>query len=396
MKVTISVGGRFHAFYLAQQLLRRGYLKRLITSYPKFEVAKYGIPKDKVRSVVIKEIIARGWGRMPSFLKKTYNPQYLILEMYDRLASRSYPESDICIAFSSFGLHTIRKAKNTGAKTIIVRSSTHMLFQQAILREEYERLGVKAQLAHPKVIEKELKEYVETDYIYTNSSFAKRTFLERGIPEEKLIHIPTGVNLDEFSQLPKRDNVFRIVYAGAMTLQKGVHYLLQAYSELRIPDSELLLVGGMSDEIKPFFKKHEGIYRWVGHVPQKILHKYYSQGSVFVIMSIQEGLAGVQAQAMACGLPVVSTKNTGGEDIIRDGKDGFIIPIRDVEALKEKIMYLYDNRDICNEMGQLAKERVSKGFTWDDYGDRMIAKFHDILNEKVTSSRKEYNYQCLH
>ncbi len=96
---------------------------------------------------------------------------------------------------------------------------------------------------------------------------------------------------------------------------------------------------------------------------------------------------------MPGGLPVICTKNTGGEDIIRDGKDGFIIPIRDVEALKEKIMYLYDNRDICNEMGQLAKERVSKGFTWDDYGDRMIAKFRDILNEKVTSSRKEYNYQ---
>ncbi len=84
MQVIISVGGRFHAFYLAQQLLKRGYLKKLITSYPKFEVVKYGIPKDKIRVIIIKELMARGWERMPSFLKNFYNPQYLIHEIYDR------------------------------------------------------------------------------------------------------------------------------------------------------------------------------------------------------------------------------------------------------------------------------------------------------------------------
>ena len=96
-------------------------------------------------------------------------------------------------------------------------------------------------------------------------------------------------------------------------------------------------------------------------------------------------------QAMACGLPVICTTNTGGEDIVRSGKEGFIIPIRDTDALKEKILYLYENSEICKEMGQLAKERVSEGFTWDDYGDRIIAKFHDVLKGKVVSSRKEYN-----
>jgi glycosyltransferase involved in cell wall biosynthesis len=396
MQVTISVGGRFHAFYLAQQLLKRGYLKQLITSYPKFEVAKYGIPKDKVRSVVIKEIIARGWGRMPSFLKNSYNPQYLIHKIYDKLASRSYPESDICIAFASFGLHTIRKAKEMGAITVIERGSAHMLYQTQILTEEHEKYGLKFQRPSAKLIDMSLEEYEETDYIFIPSLFAKRTFLERGIPEEKLIHVPYGVHLDEFRQIPKEDNVFRVVYAGAMSIQKGVHYLLQAFSELNLPNSELLLVGGASEEIKPFFKKYEGNYKYIGHVPQKELYKYYSQGSVFAMMSIQEGLAMVQPQAMACGLPVISTTNTGGEDIIRDGKDGFIIPIRDVEALKEKLVYLYENRDICKTMGQSAKERVNTSFTWDDYGDRMIAKFHDILNEKVISSRKEYSYQCLH
>ena len=78
MKVIVSVGGRFHAFNLAQQLLKRGYLKRLITSYPKFEVVKYGIPKEKIKSAIVKEILERGWRKLPRFLKNIYNPQFLI------------------------------------------------------------------------------------------------------------------------------------------------------------------------------------------------------------------------------------------------------------------------------------------------------------------------------
>ncbi len=382
MQITISVCGRFHAFYLAQQLLKKGYLNRLITSYPKFEVAKYGIPKDKVGSVVIKELMERGWRRLPLFLRNSYNPQYLILDVYDRWASHLYIKSDICVAFAGYSLRTIRKANDMGAITILERGSSHVLYQTEILREEYDKLGLKPRLAYPKIIERELQEYEEVDYISIPSLFVKRTFLEKGLPEGKLIHVPYGVHLDEFRQIPKEDKVFRVVYAGGMSIQKGVHYLLQAFSELNLPNSELLLVGGANEEIKPFFKKYEGNYKYIGHVPQKELYKYYSQGSVFVINSIQEGLALAQPQAMACRLPVICTTNTGGEDIVREGTDGFILPIRDVEALKEKLVYLYENPEICRAMGQSAKERVSKGFTWDDYGEKMIRKYERILNER--------------
>jgi len=384
MQVTISVAGRFHAFYLAQQLLKRGYLNKLITSYPKFEVEKYGIPKNKVSSILIKEIMTRTWEQ--SFLKKVYNPQYFIKEIYDYWASLLYKRSDICVAWSSNALHTIRKAKNLGAITILERGSTHMLYQTKILKEEYQYFGLKPQVAHPKIVEKELQEYEEADYISIPSKFVKKTFIEKGIPEEKLIHVPYGVNLQEFKQLQKEDSVFRIIYAGSMSVRKGVHYLLKAYTDLKLPNSELLLVGGLEDEMKPVFAKYEGSFRYINHVPQIELHKYYSQGSVFAIMSIEEGLAMVQPQAMACGLPVICTTNTGGEDIIREGIDGFIIPIRNVEVLKEKIVYLYENPDICKAMGESAKERVSKGFTWDDYGEKMVTEYKRI----VAKSRRSF------
>ncbi len=142
---------------------------------------------------------------------------------------------------------------------------------------------------------------------------------------------------------------------------------------------ELILIGATNDEIQPFFKKYEGKFKWIGHIAQKELYKYYSQGSVFVMPSIEEGLSMVQLQAMACGLPLICTTNTGGEDVVKEGESGFVVPIRDVKKIKEKLFYLYKNPEICKQMGQSAKERVSSGFTWDDYGDKMIKVYGKII-----------------
>ncbi|MBN2198087.1 glycosyltransferase family 4 protein [Candidatus Wolfebacteria bacterium] len=382
MKIIISVPGRFHLFNLAQQLLKRDYLLQLITSYPKFEVKKYNIPKDKVSSVLIKEIMFRGWQCLPEFLKNIYNPQYLIHQIFDYSACCLLKRADIVIGGSSVFLKTLRKAKKFNAITIIERGSSHILYADEVLRDEYKKYGMKMKSTHPKIIEKEIKEYEEADYISIPSSFVKRTFLERGIDEKKLIQIPYGVDVSDFKQIPKIDNVFRVIFVGGMSLRKGVHYLLQAFYELKIPNSELLLIGSFNEEIRPFFKKYEGSYKYIGHISQKELYKYYSQGSVFVIMSIEEGLALVQPQAMACGLPVICTTNTGGEDIVREGKDGFIIPIRNINALKEKLLYFYENPEICKQMGQSAKKRVSFGFSWDDYGNKIIQTYKEILNKK--------------
>ena len=288
------------------------------------------------------------------------------------------------MGWSSFALHSLRKAKQRGMVTVLDRGSSHIAYQNKILKEEYDQFGVQPeafQLPHPKIIEKEIKEYEEADYIAISSSFVRRSFLEYGVPEGKLIQVPYGVDLSQFRQMPKEDSVFRVVFVGGMTLRKGVHYLLQAFAELNLPHAELLLVGTLNEEMKPFFKKYEGIFKWIGHVPQKELYRYYSQGSVFVIMSIEEGGAMVQAQAMACGLPVIFTPNTGGEDFIRDGVDGYMVPIRNVEKLKEKMLYLYEHQDFARRMGEKAKERVRSGFTWDDYGKKMIAAYEKILRE---------------
>ncbi len=392
MKVTIQVGGRFHAFDLAFQLEKRGFLHKLITSYPKFETVKYGIPRGKIESILVKEILQRGWKKIPGFLKSLYDPSPIINDIFDKLARRKIDKTDIFVGWTTKSLYSLRKAKSLGAAGVIEHGSAHSRFQKEIVEEEYAKYGINKKKNHPKNVDKAELEFEEADYISIPSLFAKRTFLEMGIPEDKLIHIPYGVDLSQFKQISKKDDVFRVVFVGGMTLQKGVHYLLRAFTELGLPNSELILLGSETPEIEPFFKKYgvisalepgkgDGRIRFLGHKKQDSLYEYYSQGSVFILPSIHDGFGMVMTQAMASGLPVIATENTGGPDIIENGKQGFIIPIRDTESLKGKISYLYENRDICREMGQLAKKKVSSGFTWDDYGDRIIKAYEGILSK---------------
>ena len=107
-------------------------------------------------------------------------------------------------------------------------------------------------MVHPKVVERELTEYQEADFIAIPSQFVKETFLQQGIPEERLIQVPFGVDLTHFYPVPKEDNTFRIIHCGNISIRKGVHYLLQAFAELNLPGAELWLIGSMTDEIKPF------------------------------------------------------------------------------------------------------------------------------------------------
>jgi len=385
LNINISVGGKFHAFDLARQINKQGYLNKIFTTYPQQEVKKYGIKKKSIKTKVELEILSRGWRRMPSIFQSIWNPQYFVCEKFDKWVARNMKNPNISVMWSSYGLHTIRKAKSRGIVTVLERGSSHIEYQTEILKREYKNFGVQTRLAHPKIIEKELKEYEEVDYISVPSSFVKETFLNKGIPESKLIHIPYGVDLSKFKQISKKDDIFRVIFVGGMSVRKGVHYLIQAFAELDLPNSELLLIGGMNEEIKPFFKEYEGRYKYIGKVPQIELYKYMSNSSVFSMMSLEEGLALVIPQAMACGLPVIATINTGAGDVVRNGKDGFIISVRDIEALKEKLQFLYENPEIRDKMSQSAKERVSSGFTWDDYGEKMASEYLRIIKKHERS-----------
>jgi glycosyltransferase involved in cell wall biosynthesis len=297
-------------------------------------------------------------------------------DWFDRAAARHIPpDTEIYVGWSSKSEDGIARAQEGGATTIVERGSAHIEVQRDLLRKEYEQFGGTPNLPHPEIVEKEKREYEAADYIGVPSSFVKRTFLEEGVSESKLIQVPYGVDLDGFSPVKKEDDTFRVIYAGSMSLRKGVHYLLRAFAELDLPGAELWLLGSKRSEVAPFFKRYEDAFQHLGHKPQEELYRYYSQGSVFVLPSIEEGLAMVQVQAMACGLPLICSTNTGGEDLINEEEHGFVVPIRDVDALKGKIRWCYENQGKCREMGQSAHRRVQEHFTWSEYGKKITYQY---------------------
>jgi alpha-maltose-1-phosphate synthase len=218
------------------------------------------------------------------------------------------------------------------------------------------------------------------DRIFVPSTIVKRSLLEAGIEPEKISVIPYGAPTDYFQPQPKTDDCFRALFIGRVSPRKGVHYLLQAWQELRLKEAELLLVGTSLFPVG-WLEQYKNICRHVPSVPHLLLNKYYSMSSVLVFPSLIEGLALVQLEAMACGIPIMTTANAGGVDIITDGVEGFIVPIRDIKAIKEKLEWCYHHPAELAEMGRAARRKAEQ-LTWQAYRQKLADRVKDIVSSR--------------
>ena len=297
--------------------------------------------------------------------------KYPIIASFDIWMANKVEDCDVVHCLSVTGLQTHQRARERhGALTGGDRGSTHILWQQNLLAEEFDRQGIRFRGTDKRLIERELAEYELCDLIFVPSETTYRSFIEHGVPARKLRKNPYGTELDDLS--PPRKDRQRISrhLCWSFDPPKGIAYLLEATAELPLPNFEVWLIGPQSPEIRAITARYSEKFRYFGVVDRYELHRYYSQGSVFVMPSIEEGLALVQSQAMACGLPVIATTNTGAEDLFTDGVEGFIVPIRDPEAIREKLVRLYYDPDLREEMSRAALRRVRAMAGWNDYGDR--------------------------
>jgi len=381
MKVTIVVGGKFHAFDLAEQLEKKSHLLNLITSYPKWKICKfYNIEKKKIKSVVLKEIIERIIIKLK--LSNYLNFIFFYLNKYfEYFASKKvdYKNSDILVGWSGFSHKAFQKSKNYNIIKILERGSSHIKYQTEILLEEYKKFNLKYKI-EPNLIKQELMEYDLADFISIPSEFVKKSFLQNRIEEKKIILIPYGVNLNNFYPKKKKDNIFRFIYVGTSSIRKGVWYTLKAFNELNLPNAELILVGSIDSDFLPLlseFNSNKKI-KIINHVEQNKLVEFYNISDVFVISSIEDGFAMVIPQALACGIPVICTENSGGSELINSGKNGFVVPIRDINKLQEKMILLYEDKKLYDHLkNNIEKKR--NNLSWNDYGHKMEIKYRNLL-----------------
>lgn len=383
-KVSIVVPGKFHSFYLAKGLQKKNVLFSIITSYPKYLVLKYKIKDELIKSIFIKEIIERVLLKLKLnfILSKMY---FYLNSLFENLSTKmiEFNKIDILVAWSGSAEKSFKKI-NLLKKNIIKileRGSTHISFQNKILEEEFKNLKIDKIPIDKRIIEKEIREYNLSDYIFVPSAFAKKTFIENGINEKKIIKVPYGTNLDEFYAEENISKQFTIISTGHISVRKGSLYLLEAFNELNLDDSKLLMVGNIEKELfpflKPFFLNPNIIFQ--KHINQKKLRSFYNNSNLFVTSSLEEGLAVVQIQAMACGLPLICTPNSGGEELIEEGKNGFVCPIRDKDYLKNKIIYFYNNREELKIFGKNSNYKAKNYFSWDKYSQDIYEEYKKLI-----------------
>lgn len=373
MRVVISVGGRFHAIPLAVELDRLGYLEKIITT--KAWYVKKLLPSRRFTAIGAPEYIGMLVRMVPAWRRAGYY-SYVKDNLFDGLARRYIPPCDIFHAWGNYALVSMQVARRHGARVVIERGSTHPHYQDAILREEFERYGVHVERAHPQIIEKGLEEIERADRVVIPSEFVRRSFIEAGVPAGKLATIPYGIDLAAFRAEPKRDEVFRVLFVGNIGIQKGVHYLLEAWKRLGMRDAELVLAGRVEEEMRGVLARYDGLFTLRGHVPHEELYREYSNASVFVLPSLQEGSALVTYEAMACGVPLLVSENTGS--VVRDGLDGWMIPIRDVESLMAKLSWFRDHPAEASAMGASAAAHVQQ-FTWARYTQQVVRVYEQLL-----------------
>ncbi len=286
-------------------------------------------------------------------------------------------------AFEGAALFTLREARRRDFPAVLDAPSAHEYNLSLAAAEAVEygvrlplRFGSRTRVAR----EREL-----ADAVVSPSDFVTSCLVEHGVPGKKIVAIPFGADVDQFSPAERMPSGhFRLLSVASINYRKGTRYLLQAWRELALPDAELVLAGTPDDAGRAILREYEGSYRALGHLPWYELPNLFRSASAFVLPSLAEGSALVTYMAMASGLPVIVTADAGS--VARDGADGIVVPSRSVDALKAAITRLYERRADAAAMGMSGRRLITSKYTWRHY-HRRISALHGALHAGVDPAR---------
>jgi glycosyltransferase involved in cell wall biosynthesis len=264
-------------------------------------------------------------------------------EFAKKIVKHGLPDMDVLLGFNGASLELFKYAKKKGIYCVLDQTSNPKPNEDRLTEEEYSRSRAwlpegTRWTRQERFSSREREEWSVADTILAGSSFVRRGLVECGVPAQKIRVIPSGIDLTHFSP-PIRTGFdgkrpLRVLFVGRVSIMKGIQYLLPALQLLGPSRVEAKLVGDLSiepDKLSLF----RDVATAVGAVPRTQIAEEYRWADVFCFPSITEGSASVVYEALASGLPVITTPNAGS--IVKDGVNGVIVPIRDVAGLAEAI-----------------------------------------------------------
>jgi alpha-maltose-1-phosphate synthase len=308
--------------------------------------------------------------------------------VFSRLVARritaTVPAAVIC--YDSCALESFQAAERVGILKVLDQTCPHLTTSADVMEQESRTsLPEYRETLPPQwVLDKYTEEARHADLILAGSAFVKSSLTKIGIAADKVVVLPYGVDLELFSP-PTEKNPSRkltAVFAGQLGSRKGTAYLLQAFAGLSGLNCRLLLIGG-SIKDKKALERYGVPFDHIPFAPRTELARRYQEADFFVFPSLLEGSALVTYEALAAGLPVITTPNSGS--VVRDGIEGLIVPPRDVDALRQSIQTLAVNTELRRTMGLAARRRAEE-YSWTRYHQRLAAIIRNELNNREAVS----------
>jgi starch synthase len=367
MKITIAASHRFHLLDLARELSSLGHEVRFYSYVPTKRAMKFGLKKENSFSLY--------WMMLPflALYKISKGSNWSVKlknQALDFLVSKLMKPCDVYIALGTIYKNSLLVAKHKHkAITILEWGSKHIIEEEMSI----------ATASHAKkqdayFIQRSLDGYELADYIAIPSEHVEQSFLKQGIHKNKLLVNPYGVDLSMFKPTTlNQDNHYDVIMVGTWSFRKGCDFIINALSGT---DISFLHVGSIGDLAFPEFEN----FTHIDAVDQSQLIHHYAKAKVFLLPSRTEGLAMVQAQAIACGLPIVCSENTGGRDLrnlISDKK--WIIELEDmsketiVKTIQRCMKLVISDNNQRNYVGQDIEK-----LSWRAYGKRYEFNLKDI------------------
>lgn len=287
-------------------------------------------------------------------------------------------------AYEDAALETFRAAQTLGWHRCYDLPIAYWETSQRLLWEEAERLPAwEPTLVGTRDSQEKLKRKTEelalADLILCPSRFVLDSVPAAVRKEKNCLLAPFGSPVVQPVPRPPENfqRPLRVLFAGSMTQRKGLADLFAAIQLLGRSDVELIVMGSPIAPME-FYRSQCQAFRHEGTRPHHEVLELMRQSDVFVLPSLVEGRALVQQEAMSCGLPLIVTANAGGDDLIEEGKTGFLVPIRSAEKLAERIAWCADHRAELPAMRRAAQAKAAQ-YTWAAYGSTVAGAVRALL-----------------
>ena len=355
-RIAIVVQGRFHMFDLARELARLGHSVTLFTNYPASVVRRFGC-----RAVHVVSYLAHGVGfrvlsaltpkRWSGSLDEAY------VQSFANWARTNVPKRgpfDVVISMSGVAKELFEVLPRETV-TLLHRGSTHIREQQRLLDAESIRTGRSLEKPTEWMSAREEAEYRLATNINVLSPLAYESFVKFCVPEAKLNVLSLGVDVKQFANTPqarqgrieriRSDDRLRLLCVGSFSLRKGAALWDEFLASTTARHFKIRFVGDIGTDARDLYRRNRVNAEFIQRLPQQELPRQYAWADLFALPSVEDGFAAVVLQALASGLPVLTTSTCGASSLINQQVNGWVVPPSSLSRFEDQLADIGTNRD---------------------------------------------------